>query len=102
VRRVHGGSSGGGAEAGADQKATDDANMDEIQAILKNRGVFGGAGIEEEIKELEEEYHENINFGLHAQADIVANLLEWYRSVRLPTLISFRPLFFHAMSVGRW
>eukprot|EP00282_Hemiselmis_andersenii_P036310 CAMPEP_0169437000 /NCGR_PEP_ID=MMETSP1042-20121227/5899_1 /TAXON_ID=464988 /ORGANISM="Hemiselmis andersenii, Strain CCMP1180" /LENGTH=471 /DNA_ID=CAMNT_0009547753 /DNA_START=36 /DNA_END=1448 /DNA_ORIENTATION=- len=82
VSLVHSAAAEGGAEAGADQSATDAANLDEVKAILKNRGVFGTPEIDEQIKELEGEYHDNINFGLHQQADVVANLLEWYRKYR--------------------
>ncbi|EKX50415.1 hypothetical protein GUITHDRAFT_103649 [Guillardia theta CCMP2712] len=60
----------------------DSANLDEIKAILKNRGVFGSVSIDEQLKELEEEYHDNVQFGLQLQADTVALLLEWYREYR--------------------
>jgi hypothetical protein len=41
--------------------------------------------VSETIREMEEEYHENIRFGLQSQADTVSNLLEWYQLQRSRT-----------------
>ena len=50
--------------AGEDQEATDQANLDEVAGLLKQRGVFGTPSVEDTIKEMEDEYHDNIRFGL--------------------------------------
>jgi hypothetical protein len=71
-----------GKQAGENQEATDQANLDEVAGLLKQRGVFGKPSVDESIQEMEAEYHDNIRLGLFDAAETVSNLLEWYRDYR--------------------
>jgi len=64
--------------AGRDESATDSANLDEVRALLKQRGLFGEVTDEDTVLGLEAEHHENVQFGLHHQAEQVASLLAWF------------------------
>lgn len=82
LSNIYAAGGGKGKQAGEDQAATDQANLDEVAGLLKQRGVFGTPSLEETIKEMEEEYHDNVRFGLSDAAETVSNLLEWYRDYR--------------------